>query len=394
MKTLAVLGGSSPFTAALIEALAQADLAPMVLSLHGRNQRALAAVATHARVRLHGWDIVATTDMAQSLVDATIVVHQIRYGGMALRDAAETFCAVHSIFPDETLGPAAAITGLRIASELTETVAAIDQHCPNALVINLTNPLSSVTAWMARRVENVIGLCELPRHTLEQAAASLGVPVARIAFSYTGFNHRGFFNLLRLGEHDLLTELAKPGAKPVGAIDGDIVWQLGALPLKYFALFTKPYRRPEPRAAYLTMLSETLLTQLEETPGRCPPSLRDRATPWYADAVVPLLEALASDEPRRCFVNLQRDDGLVIETCATVSQRGIVAEPSAAAPSPAIAAWLARFEVHERAFLQMVESPSLETLAATMAADPLVPSDRSTEIAAAIWQQFAPPEVC
>src|SRR5215831_6744867 len=90
---ISVLGGSSPFTAAFIDALATVmrRLPPCNLVLHGRNTNNLDLVAGYGRRRLGpwGWQIATTTDQKSALAGSGIVVHQIRYGGMNGRERDE-----------------------------------------------------------------------------------------------------------------------------------------------------------------------------------------------------------------------------------------------------------------------------------------------------------------
>src|SRR5688572_14489654 len=96
-----VLGGSSPFTVALLEsiALSRDSIPPHELVLHGRNVSNLRLVRDYAEVRLAqaGWQIKTTTSVARALDDARIVLHQIRYGGLAGRELGETLTSKFSL---------------------------------------------------------------------------------------------------------------------------------------------------------------------------------------------------------------------------------------------------------------------------------------------------------
>src|SRR5262245_19997625 len=94
---LVVLGGSSPFTAALIDALAdpRAGIPSFDLILTGRNRVHLDRVTAYARGALapRGWAVGAATDVSRALEGARIVVHQIRYGGMEGRSEDEALAS-------------------------------------------------------------------------------------------------------------------------------------------------------------------------------------------------------------------------------------------------------------------------------------------------------------
>jgi 6-phospho-beta-glucosidase len=209
---LVVLGGSTPFTVGLIDALtAVAERLPVhELMLYGRHRRNLQLVACYARQQLEeiGWCVQSTTEIAQALTSATLIVHQIRYGGMEQRAACEAYCARVGVAADETLGPAALLSAMLSRPGLRATCLALRRYCPEAWVLNLTNPLSSVTALMlAAGVPRCIGLCELPWVTVQEAAQVLEAPATELEWSYGGLNHRGFIYQLRYQHRDLLREL-------------------------------------------------------------------------------------------------------------------------------------------------------------------------------------------
>jgi len=106
---IAILGGSSPFTAALVDAMADArhGIPPGELVLQGRTEQALELVSGYARHQLGdaGWSVHWNVDLDAALDGADVVIHQIRYGGMEGRHDDERLAAEVSIPPDETLGP-------------------------------------------------------------------------------------------------------------------------------------------------------------------------------------------------------------------------------------------------------------------------------------------------
>ena len=87
--SISVLGSSSPFFVGFVEAVIPVadQMPPMRLVLHGRNVENLELIAQFARHHLQsvGWRIESTTCMRQALEGATVVVHQIRYGGWERR---------------------------------------------------------------------------------------------------------------------------------------------------------------------------------------------------------------------------------------------------------------------------------------------------------------------
>lgn len=375
---LAVLGGSSPFTAGLIEAIALAGdaLPPRELMLHGRSRDLLDAMAAHARARLapRGWIVRAQTSREVALDGAVVVLHQVRYGGMEERARGEQIASRYGITADETLGPAALYCALRTAPGLAECARDIARLCPHAWIVNLTNPLSVTTALLAEHgAARTLGLCELPFATMTRASRRLGIDPARARWSYAGLNHRGFIHALGAETGpDRIADLAADGQDVDGVPAADIR-ELGVLPLKYFRLLSRRTgpATPPGRAGFLSRLRADVFAEIARAPAVFPPSLSQRMMEWYPLAVVPFLAALAAGDGRSEVVNVVAADGLVRELRARVFADRL--EPLEVSPPPAAAArWLARFEAHERASLIAVRSPTPRAIAAALACDPLV----------------------
>ena len=384
-----MLGGSSPFTVALVDALADATAAiapvvPMHLLLAGRNADHLGYVAAYAKARLGGigWSCNMSTDAACALDGADIVIHQIRYGDLALRSAGERLCHAFGVAADETLGPAALLTAVLSRGAIERTVTLIRHHCPQAWVLNLTNPLSLVTATMGRELPRCVGLCELPTATLRQAAAALNFDAATLEWDYRGLNHRGFIVRLTRNDENLMPQLVDrlssnaDGARSpatIGGITSAYIAELGALPLKYFALMHQRTCATPGRADFVADLRMQIVQQLRADATRSPPAARQRDQAWYPLAVVPMLKAIGSPRPSVQVVNRLCDDDLVWELKAPVSCAGIGAPLPAARPGPAVADWLERFRRHEQAAAQAMAAPTRQHLRRALEADPALP---------------------
>lgn len=387
MRTLAVLGGSGPFTASFIDALAATpELGLTQLHLAGRHAARREAMVAYARHRLPGCAVLGTASPEQAVDGAHAVVVQIRFGGMEGRAEAERAAAAMGCPADETLGPA----GLHMALQLVEPTRALArllaERASQAWILNLINPLSVSCHLLAAAHPRVIGVCELPHTTAQWAGDILGEPLD--SWCCTGLNHRSFLHGLDQRGADALPGLVAalearasdaPGGVPVAWLR-----ELEALPTKYFARL----RRPEPpgpsRAEALLALSDRVAAELMRDPERAPPSLSLRVTDWYAEGVVPLLRALWV-RPAARIVNVPDASGLVEERLAVVSPTEI--RPLGRPPlSPAAAAWVERVRAHERGVLACLDDRA--AIGEALALDPLVQAAGALSRISA----FRPPE--
>lgn len=398
MKTrIVVLGGSSPFTAALIDALAAvvAWLPPCQLALHGRNLDHLQALTQYGRHRLDalGWEVRFHAELAAVLDGADVVVHQIRYGDMAGRDEDERLALQFDLPPDETLGPGALHAMLRSLPELYHTCAALVHVCPDAWVLNLTNPLSLVTALMIDAgVSQCLGLCELPLVTASLAAEVLSLPLADVEWAYTGLNHRGFVVRFEYAGADQIPALVERlGSGTLDGITADTIAQLHAIPTKYFRLVIGDAPLQAGRAVFLSALRHQIAQELRLDATASPPSLSKRYLEWYPQSVVPMIAALLSSASSRHIVNVLNPSGLpeaLVEEChAWVSATSLRPVPRPASGSE-VASWLHVYRVHEQALLRAVRHPSLDTIAEALCADPVVPSARVEPLARMLWERY------
>jgi 6-phospho-beta-glucosidase len=393
---IVVLGGGSPFTAGLVDALAaEGAPAPAQLILYGRTPTTLDLVVDHARAALapSGWRVAGTVDLRHALAGADVVVNQIRFGGLAGRRRDERVAADLGVPADETLGPAGLAAAIRIAPGHRDLARAVTQSCPDALVLNLTNPLSCSTALLhGSGVQRIAGLCELPLVTAQEVSRILGVPLAEVEWAYAGLNHRGFIHRFEHRGRDLIAELPdRLGDRSIGGVTAAEIASVGAIPMKHFALFRPPLTTSSSRVEILRRLRRTIVEELRADPTRSPPSLRERSQPWYPLAVVPMLSAVTDPAPRRLVVNLPSADGIVREMHAAVSVAGIVPEPVLPVPQ-ALARRLDRSTEHERRILAATADPTLATIRAALDADPLVPPPDVDAFARRVYRDVRTPD--
>lgn len=378
---LVTVVGAGPFTVALVDALAAAPDAssagarPIQLRLLGRDEETLAALAVYAADRLDG---VVSVGTDHGLLDgADVVLVQVRPGGSAGRIADEHLAASLGVAADESLGLGGLRTVLRGAPVLRGLAAELLARCPDALVLVLTNPLSSFVAELTRSGLTAVGCCELPTVTACQAAEVLGLRTSELGWDYSGLSHRGFLHGLRGPDGTdrlpaLVVALTAQGSR-IGTVAAGDIASLGALPMKYHGLL-RGTSSVHGRAAAVGSVRSDLRAELLSAPRTRPGSLSARPTPWYEVMVAPVLRALAGGASARLVLDLPSGDGLVREGWAVVDARGVRPEPPSGAAVPAPAAGLiATYEAQERAWAALLAAPGLSTLAAAVACDPAIP---------------------
>src|SRR5207248_776345 len=235
---LAILGGSTPFTAALVEAVRGA-IPACELRLFGQDAAALDRMRSYASRRLGalGWTVSTSRRLGEAVDGAGVVVNQIRFGGLSGRARDEALANRFQLPADETLGPCGLSGALRVVPRIRELAAELGRRCPDAWVLNLSNPLSVTTAAMIRAgaPARCVGLCELPLATVLETCRLLGMSPADVEWDYGGLNHRGFVFSLRHRGEELLPRLPDLlEGRGILGIGAEEIRCVEALPLKYF----------------------------------------------------------------------------------------------------------------------------------------------------------------
>lgn len=209
------------------------DVAPERLDAIGQVLRQLAAGQENAPT------VEATTDLDVALEGADFVFSAIRVGGLEGRTADERVALDLGLLGQETTGPGGLAYGLRTlptAVQVAERVAAV---CPQAWVINFTNPAGMITEAMQQVLgERVIGICDSPIGLGRRAARALGHDPDRTSVAYVGLNHLGWLHGLGHDGRDVLPELIKNEQLLATIEEGRLfgaewIQALGCLPNEY-----------------------------------------------------------------------------------------------------------------------------------------------------------------
>ena len=197
MKIAFIGGGSMQWTALLTTDLALTDtLAGATLVLHDIDASAL-GLMTRAAERITvqlGRDlpIEATTDRAEALRGADFVILCVAIGGLAAmrNDLAIPWRYGVAQSVGDTVGPGGLARGLRHIPFAVQVAREIEQLCPNAWLLNLTNPMTTICRAVTHATSvRTIGLCHEVGGVRHNLAKLFDVAPAAIEMSVGGINH-------------------------------------------------------------------------------------------------------------------------------------------------------------------------------------------------------------
>jgi alpha-galactosidase len=115
----------------------------------------------------------------------------------------------------DTIGPGGIFKALRTGPDWLDILHDAEELCPDALVLNYTNPMSILTLAALRATDmRVVGLCHSVQGTSEQLAAYADVPFEEMQWRCAGINHNAWFTELTHDGEDLYPLLKERTCDP------------------------------------------------------------------------------------------------------------------------------------------------------------------------------------
>jgi len=132
-----------------------------------------------------------TLDRREALKDADFVTTQFRVGLLDARIKDERIPNAHGMMGQETNGAGGMFKAFRTIPVILNIVEDMKELCPDAWLINFTNPAGMVTEAVLKNGgwEKVIGLCNVPIGQYKEAVKALDIPEEDLTFKFGGLNH-------------------------------------------------------------------------------------------------------------------------------------------------------------------------------------------------------------
>lgn len=155
--------------------------------------------------------ITVTSDRKQALEGADGVLITILAGGVVVwrHDIEIPKAYGVDVNVGDTRGPSGIFRFLRTVPEMLEIAKDINDLCPQAVVLNYTNPM----AMLCRAVQDVYpelnftGLCHSVQGTAEMLASWLGAPKEEFTYLCSGINHQAWYLELKWNGEDMYPRL-------------------------------------------------------------------------------------------------------------------------------------------------------------------------------------------
>ncbi|WP_456266114.1 MULTISPECIES: 6-phospho-beta-glucosidase [unclassified Bacillus (in: firmicutes)] len=349
-------------------------------------------------------EVHLTLDRREALKDADFVTTQFRVGLLEARAKDERIPLKYGVIGQETNGPGGLFKGLRTIPVILDIVKDMEELCPDAWLVNFTNPAGMVTEAVLRytNLKKVVGLCNVPIGIKMGIAKALDVDVERIEVQFAGLNHMVYGLDVYLDGvsimDQVLDELGNPNSQwsmrniEAKNWEPSFVKGLGVIPCPYHRYYykTKDMLEEEQKAAQekgtraeVVQQVEQELFELYKDPDLSikPPQLEKRGGAYYSDAACNLISSIYNDKHDIQPVNTVNRGAIAsipaesaVEVNCIITKDG--PKPIAIGDLPvAVRGLVQQIKSFERVAAEAAVTGDYETALVAMTINPLVPSD-------------------
>jgi len=312
---IAIIGAGSIYTPEVIEGIInrKEHLPVQELVLMDIDERKLRIVGAFVqRMVEHGMPSIRvriTADLDDALKGASFVLGQIRVGRLPARYLDESIPLRHGLIGQETTGIGGFFNGMRAIPQLMQIARRMEELCPDAWLINFSNPSGMVAEALCRYSRaKVIGLCNIPINTLADMRNAVNDPQALV--ETVGLNHMSYVTSVISHGVECLPELIekgycgeKPKNLPSSGFSAECLKACGGIPNGYLLYFYERERQLKNQLearktrAQICMEIEEELLELYQDPALCekPDLLNRRGGHLYSEAAVALIDSLYND---------------------------------------------------------------------------------------------------
>ncbi|MBL0544556.1 6-phospho-beta-glucosidase [Aeromonas jandaei] len=350
---IVVIGAGSSYTPELIEGLIQRQHELPLRELwlvdidDGREKMEIIAALTRRMLAKAGLGVRVETrlDREEALRGADYVCSQFRAGCLEARISDERISLKYGLIGQETNGLGGFANACRTIPIALQIAADMERLCPDAWLLNFTNPSGMVTEAVLRHSKiKAVGLCNVPV-IMQKGVATLleSHDEQEFIMQVAGLNHFIFVRQIqhqgkdKLGE--VITRLAQgddplvPRNIPPFAWPKDLLTNLGMIPcayLRYYYMSDDILKQElgeasgEGTRGEVVKAIEQQLFDLYRNPDLAekPKALEGRGGQYYSEAACELMSAIHNDKRIIMHVNTRNNgaiNGLPDECAVEVS---------------------------------------------------------------------------
>ncbi|MFD2443832.1 6-phospho-beta-glucosidase [Bacillus sp. CGMCC 1.16607] len=346
-----------------------------------------------------------TLDRKEALKNADFVTTQFRVGLLEAREKDESIPLKHGVLGQETNGPGGLLKALRTIPVILDICREMEEQCPNAWLINFTNPAGMVTEAVLKysNIKKIVGLCNVPIGMEMGVAKLLNVDHSRVRIDFSGLNHMVYGLDVYVDGRSVKDEVIGLITDPQKNItmknihsmgwEPEFLQALNVFPCPYHNYYYKSgdmlikelknYKNGFTRAKIVKNLEDELF-ELYQDPDLSikPPQLENRGGAYYSDAAVRLIHSMYTDKKDIQAVNTLNKGAIanlpyesVVEISCIITKDG--PKPITMGELPiAVRGLVHQIKSFEQLAIEAAVTGDYGTALLAMTINPLVPSDR------------------
>lgn len=415
---IVVIGGGSSYTPELIEGLLNRYHEMPVASLwlvdieEGKEKVEIIAGLARRMIAKAGLtiEVVATLDRESALRDADFVCSQFRAGCLDARISDERISLKYGLIGQETNGLGGFANACRTIPIALEIAADMERLCPDAWLLNFTNPSGMVTEAILRHSRiKAVGLCYVP--VIMQKGITTLLQCAdekEVVMQVAGLNHFIFVRqILHKGKEWLPEVIAEinagrdplvPRNIPPFRWPSHLLQGLGMIPcayLRYYYMKDDLLRQElaeaggeGTRGEVVKQLEKILFDQYRDPHLAVKPkALEGRGGQYYSEAACELMNAIYNDKRIIMHVNTRNNgaisglpDDCAVEVSSLITASGPL--PLNVAPFPEDTLRLLQLmKSFERLTIEAALTGNRHTAWRALMLNPLIVSGEKLELA-------------
>ncbi|WP_078411887.1 6-phospho-beta-glucosidase [Priestia abyssalis] len=414
---IVIIGGGSSYTPEIIEGFIHryesfpvTELALVDIESGSEKLEIVGALAARM-IKKSGLPIKIswTLNRKEALQNAHFVTTQIRVGGLDAREKDERIPLTHGVLGQETNGPGGIFKAFRTIPVLMDICRDIHEICPDAWLINFTNPAGMVTEALLKYSphKKVIGVCNIPFNMKNSVAEMMNCEAKDVEIEFVGINHfvfgrkvliKGMNRTAEVIEKLINKEMDYSPANIVSlGWSKEFIQSLNLLPNPYHQYYfqtedvlekdLKAFAENGTRAEIVKEVEKELFVKYQDKKlQEKPKELEKRGGAYYSDAACSLMNSIYNNKGDIQTVNILNEGAItdlpndsVIEVNAVITKDG--PKPIAIGELPlSVKGIIQQMKAFEQLVIEASVSGEYLKAYQAMVMNPLVPSEKKAKI--------------
>ena len=405
---IVVIGGGSSYTPELVEGLlVRKDSLPVselwLVDVEGGKEKVeIIANLTRRMMEKEKVEtkVFTTLQRKEALIDADYVITQFRVGFLDARAKDESIPLSLGMIGQETNGAGGMFKALRTIPVIFKIVEDMKDLCPNAWLINFTNPAGIITEAIINDADypKTIGLCNNPINMKYALADLLHTDGENVQFELQGLNHHNFITKVLVENKDITDSLFKSlldDSNPTIDIPFSREYLLGikAIPNDYLRYYVnashmleqmlRQYHEGTNRALLVKEVENSLFEKYKDPDLNVKPAeLSQRGGVRYSEAACQLIDSIYNDRGDVQYVNTRSGNAVsnfnedyVIECACVIGKDGAKPLPIGEFDQKLMGT-ITNIKAFERMTIEAIKEKNRNLAIAALCMNPLVPDEK------------------